>query len=65
MPPRMRKTEMEAAYRRIKEVIKTDPDITDKQLQERFGIGYRKVAELRAETEKANVRAKGLETREG
>ena len=54
MPPRMRKTEMEAAYRRIKGVIKTDPDITDKQLQERFGIGYRKVAELRAETEKAN-----------
>ncbi len=49
MPPRKRKAEMEAAYIRIKELIKKDPDITDKQLQERLGIGYKKVAELRAE----------------
>ena len=49
MPPRMRKTEMEAAYKRIKEVIKKDPEITDEQIKERFGIGYRKVTRLRAE----------------
>lgn len=45
----MRKAEMKAAYKRIKEVLLKDPDITDKQLQNRFSIGYRKVAELRAE----------------
>lgn len=50
MPPRMRKAEMEAAYKRIKELIKKDPDITDKQLSARTGIGYKKVAQLRIET---------------
>jgi hypothetical protein len=48
----MRKAEREAAYKRIKEVIIKDPEITDKQLEDRFGIGYRKVAELRVEVEK-------------
>lgn len=45
----MRKAEMEAAYKRIREILRKDPEITDKQLQERTGIGYKKVAELRAE----------------
>ena len=45
----MRKAEAEAAYKRIKEVLLKDPDITDKQIMARFSIGYRKVAELRRE----------------
>lgn len=53
MPPRMRKAEMEASYKRIKELIKKDSDITDKQLTARTGIGYKKVAALRAEVEGA------------
>ena len=47
----MRKAEMESAYKRIKVLIAKDPEITDKQLTARTGIGYRKVAELRAEVE--------------
>lgn len=51
MPPRMRKEEQVAKYKRIKDLIIKDPEITDKQIMARTGIGYRKVAELRAEVE--------------
>jgi hypothetical protein len=47
----MRKVEREAAYKRIKQIVSKDSDITDKQLHERFGIDYRKIAKLRLEVE--------------
>lgn len=46
-----RKAELEAKYLRVIEVCKKDPDITNKQLEERFGIGIRKIRELRGQAQ--------------
>ena len=51
MALRARKAELLAKYKRIKELIRKDSEITDKQLTARTGIGYRKVAQLREEVE--------------
>ena len=51
MALRKRKAELEASYKRIKELIRKDSEITDKQLIARTGVGNRKVDELRKEVE--------------
>ena len=51
MPPQKRKKELEASYVRIKKLIRKEPEITDRQIFLRTGVGYRKVGELRKEVE--------------
>jgi hypothetical protein len=45
----MRKQEREALHKRIKEVLKKDPDLTLPQMEERFHVGRSMAMKLRKE----------------
>ena len=47
MPPIRRKAQLKEVYARIIEVYKTDPELEWQQLENRFGIGYKKIMALR------------------
>lgn len=51
---KQRTSVLQAKYKRIKQVIKNNPDITPSQLRARFSVGYVKLAKLRQEVENAN-----------
>lgn len=48
----MRKQEREALHKRIKEVLKKDPDLTLGQIRDRFHVGYRQASRLKKEAAK-------------
>lgn len=50
----MRKQEREALYKRIKEVLKKDPDLTLAQIRERFHISSSRAMDLRKEAKEGD-----------